>query len=139
MARGSVMFFGEKKKKKRILIVDDEMPNRMLVREVVASEDHELLEADNGQMAADMANKQNFDLVIMDVNMPQMSGIDAARAMRANPKNKNLQILMCTSMDKLGDVEKSLAAGATDYITKPVDIVRLKAKVTKLLEAVPKE
>ena len=65
--------------------------------------------------------------------MPGMSGYEATQSIRSRTKTRHIPVLMCTAKDKMGDVEKSLSAGATDYIAKPLDIPRFQTKVRKLL------
>lgn len=121
--------------RKRILVVDDDEAVRGVLRSLLESDQREILEAASGSVALAMAAEQMPDLIIMDVGMPNMSGFEATSAIRANPAIKDIPILMCTANAMMGDFERGLAAGANDYITKPFDAQRLKAKVDKMLDS----
>ena len=72
-----------------------------------------------------------FDLVILDRNMPKMSGLQVLQAIRAAPATAKLKVLVCTAAEMLSEVDEAFAAGATDYIVKPLDFEKLKAKVAR--------
>ena len=86
----------------------------------------EVLFAENGREGLDCLDEnQDVDLVLMDVMMPEMDGYEATRALRERPEFKDLPIICLTAKAMKGDREKSIEAGASDYITKPVDIEQL--------------
>lgn len=116
-----------------ILIVDDEESIRELVKEVLSAQGHSFDMAENGAQALDRIKAKAYDLVIMDRNMPKMDGIQTLTMLRANPKYKDLKVLMCTSASVTKEVEEAFAAGATDYILKPINLQALMGKVTKAL------
>ncbi|MGY2048407.1 response regulator [Methylobacterium sp. JK268] len=118
----------------RILLVEDNELNRdMLSRRLVRS-GYEVLFAEDGQQAVDVAAAELPDLILMDLSLPTMDGFEATRALRANARTATLRIIALTSHAMSGDRERALAAGCDDYDTKPVDLPRLLAKVTALLE-----
>ena len=112
---------------KRVLVVDDDVRNIFSLTSML--EDHGMLVsfAENGKDAVSMLRdqKQEFDLVLMDVMMPEMDGYETTRAIRAESSLKSLPIIALTAKAMKGDREKCIAAGASDYITKPVDSEQL--------------
>jgi CheY-like chemotaxis protein len=116
-----------------ILIVDDEDSIRELIKEVLAMDNHTFDMAGNGSEALEKIRKNNFDLVIMDRNMPTMTGIQALSILRANPKYQGLKVLMCTSASVTKEVDEAFAAGANDYVLKPINLQALLGKVSKAL------
>ncbi len=121
-----------------ILIVDDEASIRDLIKEVLTMEGHTSEEAATGAEALDSVRKKRFDLVIMDRNMPKMGGIEAVKRLRASPASHALKVIMCTSAGMVNEVDEAFAAGATDYVMKPIDLKRLVEKVAKHCAAGPR-
>ncbi len=111
---------------KRILIVDDDMRNSFALSKLLTDKGVVVEIAGNGEKALELlAAEPDFDLVLMDIMMPVMDGLETTRKIRAQKKFKQLPILALTAKAMKGDREKCLAAGANDYLTKPVDTERL--------------
>lgn len=119
----------------RILIADDEESIRDLVKEVLSAEGHEFLLAESGAQALELLRAKGADLAIIDRNMPGLSGIEVVQAVRANPKLAKLKILMCTAASVTKEIDEAFAAGANDYVLKPLNFPALLAKVAKALAA----
>ena len=117
----------------RILIVDDVDSIQQLIREVLLDYGHEFDLAANGAEAVKILNAKKIDLAIIDCNLPGMSGLEIVRLIRQNPKTKEIKILMCTGSMVTKEVDEALAAGADDYIGKPLDFTALISKVDKAL------
>jgi two-component system chemotaxis response regulator CheY len=115
-----------------ILIVDDDPTIRELIRDILAGLGHAFAMADSGARALEMISKTHFDLVILDRNMPSMGGLVVLRNLRLNPATAKLKVLFCTAAEMLAEVDEAFAAGANDYIVKPLDFTKLKAKVANL-------
>ncbi|MBI3554526.1 MAG: response regulator [Elusimicrobia bacterium] len=116
-----------------ILVVDDEDSIRALIKEVLSSQGHTFDEAATGTEALERLRKTKYDVVILDRNMPVMDGIQALAVMRASPQFKNVKVLMCTSASVTKEVDEAFAAGANDYILKPLNLQALIKKVQKAL------
>lgn len=119
----------------RILIVDDEEYIRDLIKEVLSAQGHEFDLADGGAAALEILRKKIVDLAIVDRNMPGMGGIELVQLIRQNPKTKGLKVLMCTGASVTKEIEEAFAAGADDYIMKPLNFPALLATVAKALAA----
>jgi CheY-like chemotaxis protein len=111
---------------KRILIVDDDLRNVFALTSVLEANGMEVAFAENGREALDaLESNGSFDLVLMDLMMPELDGYQTMQAARAKPELEQLPIIALTAKAMKGDREKSIASGASDYITKPVDTDQL--------------
>ncbi|MCL2269896.1 MAG: response regulator [Treponema sp.] len=117
-----------------ILVVDDSRIMRNTVKGVFSrlGINSVFIESDNGEDALAQLNMFPIDLVLLDWNMPRLSGLDFLKKVRSMDKYKNLPIIMVTSEAAKYNVIEALKAGATDYITKPINIDLFKDKITKL-------
>ena len=106
----------------RILLAEDNTINQQVALEIL-KQAHLMVDlADNGLQALEMAEKNRYDLILMDIQMPEMNGIESTRAIRASePDGENIPIIAMTAHAMAGDREKSLAAGMNDHITKPIE------------------
>lgn len=117
----------------RILLVEDNELNRdMLSRRLVRS-GYEVLFAHDGQEAVDVATAELPDLVLMDLSLPTMDGLEATRRLRGQETTAALRVIALTSHAMAGDRERAMAAGCDDYDTKPVELPRLLEKIRALL------
>jgi CheY-like chemotaxis protein len=111
---------------KKILIVDDDVRNVFALTSVLESHGMEVMYAENGEDGIDLLQRHpEIDLVLMDIMMPGMDGYQTMRAIRSEEGFKQLPIISLTAKAMKGDREKSIASGASDYITKPVDTDQL--------------
>ena len=122
----------------RILIVDDDDDVRGIIKEVLTPHGYELHLAAGGLQALETLRKKRVDLAIVDRNMPGMSGIEVVQLIRQNPKTASLKVLMCTASSMTKEVDEAFAAGADDYVLKPLNFAALLAKVAKTLAAPPR-
>ncbi len=111
---------------KTVLIVDDDMRNIFALSSLLEKQEMVVLHAENGRSGIDVLNSNpDIEIVLMDIMMPEMDGYDTMRAIRKNPRFKSLPIITLTAKAMKGDRDKCIAAGASDYITKPVDVAQL--------------
>jgi two-component system cell cycle response regulator DivK len=116
-----------------ILYVEDNVDNRTLVRRILLSEDYELIEAVNAMEALQVLEKTKPDLILMDINMPDMDGYTLTSKIKTKPGFERVPILALTANVMRGDKEKTLEAGCDGYIQKPLDIDQLIREVERFL------
>ncbi|MDQ0305852.1 HAMP domain-containing protein/signal transduction histidine kinase/CheY-like chemotaxis protein [Kitasatospora herbaricolor] len=117
-----------------VLVVDDDDRNLYAITGILELHGMQVLQAENGRAAIDTLNRHSgIDLILMDVMMPEMDGYAATAAIRAMPQHADLPIIAVTAKAMVGDREKSLASGASDYVTKPVDANDLIACIERWL------
>jgi len=117
----------------RILVVEDNEKNLVLMRDVLSYFGYEVLEARTGLESIDMAVKHSPGLILMDIQMPVMSGVDAMKILKNRADTREIKILAVTSLAMQGDRERLLEEGFDDYIQKPIDLVELPDIVKKHL------
>jgi signal transduction histidine kinase/ActR/RegA family two-component response regulator len=117
----------------RILLAEDNLVNQKLASELLKRDGHSIVVVGDGRAAVTAVRDQAFDLVLMDVQMPAMDGLEATAEIRATEKEtgKHLPIVAMTASAMHGDQEKCLEAGMDDYLTKPIDIASLRAVLAK--------
>lgn len=116
-----------------VLYVEDNEYNRKIVRQLLSRTTYRLLEAADGEAALTMIRLERPDLVLMDVQLPKMSGFDVTRALRAESATASIPIIMVTSFALSGDDQRAMAAGASAYLAKPYSPRELLALVRKFL------
>jgi two-component system cell cycle response regulator DivK len=116
-----------------ILYVEDNLDNRVLVRRILLSEDYELLEAVDAEDALRVLQTTRPDLILMDINMPDMDGYTLTSRIKTMPGFERVPILAITANVMRGDKEKTLEAGCDGYIQKPLDIDQLVREVERFL------
>ena len=122
-------------KKKRILLAEDDVDLAELFQTGLEFLGYGVRIARDGLQAVEMTTSEPPDLIIMDIRLPKMNGLEATTHIRRNPKTKDIPILAATALAMLGDREKCLAGGCDDYIAKPFTITELAAALKKLLGA----
>ncbi len=111
---------------RKVLVIDDDLRNIFALTSVLEQRDMKVLHAENGRAGIELLrNNKDTDVVLLDIMMPEMDGYETSRAIRQIPEFKTLPIIALTAKAMKGDREKCLLAGASDYITKPVDLDHL--------------
>lgn len=121
----------------RILIVEDNEENRDSLSRRLQRRGFEVLTAVDGKAGVAAAKAEKPDLVLMDMNMPELDGWQATRQIKAEPGLESLPVIALTAHAMLGDRERAIEAGCVDYHTKPIEFPKLIAQIEELLKAKP--
>jgi len=120
--------------KKKVLVVDDDPQIRKILERMLAGEDFDLCSVGDGQAAMAKVAEFNPDLVILDIMMPGMSGIEVCRQIREKYSKEDVQVLMLSAKDSQADRLRALEYGADDYVTKPFHIASLARKIAYIFQ-----
>ena len=118
-----------------ILLVEDNSANVSMICSYLEAKGYRLVVANNGQEAIDLVQSARPDLILMDIQMPGMDGIAAMQEIRQNPQFTDLPIIALTALAMAGDREKCIAAGANDYMSKPIKLKDLSVTIQTMLAA----
>ena len=120
-----------------VLYIEDNQDNMMLVKRALEARGYRLLEAENGQDGVTVAESQEVDLILLDINLPDIDGYEVARRLRASSKTPlaYVPIIAVTANALKGDAEKALEAGCDVYMSKPINIRELWARVEAFVPA----
>lgn len=121
----------------KVLVVDDNRASRELMRAILKPVRCDVIEASHGQEALDLLLREHPDLILLDIEMPELDGITVVKRIRQDAAFAHLPVVAVTAFAMDGDREKALAAGFTAHLTKPVRPAVLRQKVQELLGAVP--
>jgi two-component system cell cycle response regulator DivK len=116
-----------------ILYVEDNLDNRTLVRRILTAEGYTLIEAANATQAMEILKTTRPDLILMDINMPDMDGYSLTTKIKETPRFESTPIIALTANVMRGDRERSLEAGCDGYIQKPIDIDKLSDQIEHFL------
>ena len=122
-------------KKRLILIVEDDPKSMILVEEILRAHGFATIGATNGRDAVEMARKAMPDLILMDIQLPEMNGLEATRILKADPLTSGIPVLAMTAYAMVGDEERALEAGCNGYLSKPIDLKGFILKVQELLSS----
>jgi len=117
----------------KILIVEDEQNLQLILKYNLELDGNEVVVAGNGQEGLDLVD-DSIDLILMDVMMPVMNGLDACRKLKADSKTQQIPIFMLTAKSQISDIEAAFEAGANDYLTKPFEPAKLAERINILVE-----
>ncbi len=118
----------------RILIADDNAANRELMEAYLANIDCDTEMAVDGQDTLNKVASFDPDLILLDVMMPKLSGFEVCRQLKQNPATSKIIVLMVTALSELGDIERAVAAGTDDFLSKPVNQIELQKRVENMLK-----
>lgn len=117
----------------KILIADDNAANRELMEAYLANFDCATETAVDGAETLSKVASFKPDLILLDVMMPKLNGFEVCRQLKGNPATSKIMILMVTALNELGDIERAVAAGTDDFLSKPVNKIELNKRVTNML------
>jgi two-component system, cell cycle response regulator DivK len=120
----------------QILVVEDNERNMKLVRELLEATGYRAIEAATGSQALELAREHRPDLVLMDIRLPDIDGVEALSRLRADDRTASIPVLAVTAQAMQGDRERCLAAGFDGYLSKPIDVAQLLEAVSRHCEAV---
>jgi class 3 adenylate cyclase len=118
----------------RVLVVDDNKVNRLLLSRNVQMQGHRAELAENGRAALEMLRREPFDLLLLDIEMPEMDGFAVLEQLKADPQLRDLPVIVTSSLEGLDNIVRCIGLGAEDYLHKPVNAVLLKARIGASLE-----
>ena len=118
----------------QILVVEDNEKNMKLFRDVLVATGHRTLEATTGGEAVELATAHSLDLVLMDIQLPDIGGVEALGRLRADERTASVPVIALTAQAMEGDRERFLAAGFDGYLSKPVNVADLIAMVKRYCE-----
>jgi two-component system cell cycle response regulator DivK len=116
-----------------ILYIEDNFDNRLLVRRVLEAEGYRVIEAEDGVQGFDYLQSETPDLVLMDINLPEVDGYEMTKRLKQLPSMMKVPVIAMTANVMKGDREKTIAAGCDGYIPKPIDIDALPVQIARFL------
>jgi len=120
--------------KSRILIADDNVPNVELLEAYLADADCEIAIAYDGQETLEQVARFQPDLILLDIMMPKLSGFEVCKKVKQDPATRNVMVLMVTALNEPGDIERAVAAGCNDFLSKPINKHELLTRVSNMLQ-----
>ena len=124
---------------KKILVVEDNKMNLELVSDILTAHGYEVIQASEGHQALDLARTHLPDLILMDIQLPEMDGLEVTRRLKSDPGTSGIGIVALTAHAMRGDKERAQAAGCAGYIAKPIDIHEFNGIIEGYLEPVSEE
>ena len=118
----------------RLLVVDDNKVNRLLLTRNLELQGHDVASAENGRVALDMLRHGSFDVVLLDMEMPEVNGFEVLEELMRDRQLRDLPVIVTSSLEGIDNVARCIELGAEDYLTKPVNPVLLKARIGASLE-----
>ena len=107
---------------KRILVVEDQEDNRVILRDLLSTAGYELIEATNGQEGVELAQKERPDLILMDIQLPEVSGLEVTKWLKDDAELRRIPVVAVTAFAMKGDEERIREGGCEAYLSKPISV-----------------
>ena len=120
---------------KRILVIEDQEDNRQIVRDLLTTTNYEVMEAENGQEALAAVAKQRPDLILMDIQLPEVSGLEVTKWLKDDPELKSIPVVAVTAFAMKGDEERIREGGCEAYLSKPISVAKFFETIDHFLGA----
>jgi CheY-like chemotaxis protein len=120
-------------KRSRILVADDNVQNCELLQAYLDDLNVDVVLAYDGQETLDKVAAETFDLILLDIMMPKVSGFEICRKLKSDEKTRDIPIVMVTALNEMGDIERGVEAGTDDFLSKPISKLELLTRVKSLL------
>jgi CheY-like chemotaxis protein len=120
--------------KSRILIADDNLTNVELLEAYLSDMDCEIAVATDGRQTLEKVAEFHPDLILLDIMMPKLSGFEVCKMLKNDPKTNHIMVLMVTALNELGDIERAVACGCDDFLSKPINKIELVKRVENMLK-----
>ena len=127
-------YFNSKNKWHKVLIIDDNTMNAEMLKEVFEQIGQSSVVAYSGKKALELVEKEKFDLILLDIMMPEMNGFDVIKNLKSKPSTKDIPVIFISALDQTDDIVKGFDLGSVGYITKPFKIEELKARILSILK-----
>ncbi len=118
---------------KTVLVIEDNVDNMELMRQILEEDGYKVLKAETGQQGFDMALEARPDFILLDIQLPDMDGLDVLRKIRSSEIDDGIPVIAVTSYAMVGDREKMMAAGCNGYIEKPIDLEKVIGQIRRIL------
>lgn len=115
-------------KEGKVLIVDDVPKNIQMAMNILKNEGHKMFYAKNGTMALELVKEHDFDLILLDIMMPDMNGFDVCKVLKQNSDTKDIPVVFLSGKDSTSDIEQAYEVGGLDYVVKPFITIELVTK-----------
>lgn len=123
--------------KKKVMIVEDNELNMKLFHDLLEAHEIDVIQTRDGREVLDLARRERPDLILMDIQLPEVSGLDVTKWVKEDPELKHIPVIAITAFAMKGDEEKIREGGCEDYISKPISVMQFLDKVKKYLEPQP--
>lgn len=118
---------------RKVLVIDDSKFFQQEIKFQLRQRGYDVILADDAYQGVELAKREKPDIIILDLVMPEVDGLVACLKLKSNPKTKNIPVIICTSYSNIANAEKAIGSGAIGFISKPIDIEILDAKIRKIL------
>lgn len=123
-------------KDSKVLIVDDVLKNIQMAMNILKNQGYKMFYAKDGNMALELVEKHEFDLILLDIMMPNLNGFDVCKILKDNQRTKNIPIVFLSGKDSTQDIEQAYEQGGIDYIIKPFITLELISKVNSYVKLI---